>query len=245
MKTFYLDIGNSFIKAAEEDPLGWNIVFQDETIDSGQFLNFISGQPDNLRLVTGSVRKDIRDKFEKEVPAFEWVHLSVADIPANLLNYDTPYTLGIDRYLACMGGVSISGKNVVVIDAGTACTIDRMQADFTFNGGVIMPGLKTLHRGLEVSTPELPVVDDDAIPDQWPGKSTKSCIQWGLNSGYLGMIDWFLRKYRYESGHDDIFVTGGGANFILNGLKHEYAFRHHPHLVFEGMKVFLKKIRSL
>lgn len=243
MKTIYLDIGNSFIKAAEPTPSGWDILFQEEIIGFGQFLNFITGQPNNLQLITGSVRKDIREKLEKEIPDVEWIHLSVTDIPAKFLNYDTPRTLGIDRYLACMGGVAVSGKNVVVIDAGTACTIDQMQADYTFEGGVIIPGLKTLHRGLEVSTPELPGVDD-VIPAQWPGKSTRSCIQWGMNSGYLGMIDWFLRKYKHESNPGEIFVTGGDANFILNGLKQNYDFCPHPNLVFEGMKIFQEKFKQ-
>lgn len=237
MKTFYLDIGNSFLKLAEKNESGWNIVCQSES--AATLLDCIPGGGENISVITTSVRSRIKDELEKKLPDGSIVTISTDQVPGELLDYDTPATLGMDRYLACLGALSEAGRAVVAVDAGTACTVDLMTADKIYRGGVIMPGLKVYHRSMAVILPELPETDH-AVPRQWPGKSTKESIQWGVNGAFSMSVERFIKKHTETVGEADVFVTGGDAGSLKNYLEEKMTIHYRPHLVFEGMSEFLK-----
>jgi len=125
------------------------------------------------------------------------------------------------------------GSGVIVVDAGTACTIDSMSGEGVFNGGVIMPGLSAWENGLRQCTPQLPAVER-ALPSTYPGKTTHSCLQWGLLGSFTAAIQYHLERLRqqYESG--TVMITGGDAKDLLSPLEIPEN-NHDSLLVFRGM----------
>jgi type III pantothenate kinase len=243
MRTFYLDIGNSFLKIAEKTGEEWVINHQSEIKSVSDLQKSVPGKGDSVTIVMSSVRRDILRDIQAQLPETEIRIISSSLIPDKHLDYDTPETLGIDRFLVCLGACNRSSNDVIVIDAGSACTIDLMKSDKVYKGGVIMPGLELFHKSMRSYLPELPDVDRD-LPVSWPGKSTKECIEWGINGSYLMAIGSFLNKYKTELVKADIFITGGDSVFIYESLKDEIPMNHNPYLVFDGMVAFEKMLNE-
>lgn len=237
MSKLYLDIGNSFMKLAQKAEVGWNIFhhFQNESVEK---LGEIIMQMDGIEtLVVSSVRRDILARLENSVPVEKLKVIKNSDIPFFHIDYDTPKTLGIDRFLVCLGATATTSKNVVVIDAGSACTIDMMTSDKIYRGGVIMPGIKQFHMSMQMSLPELPEVDK-SVPSKWPGKSTNDSLQWGVNGAFIMAIKGFVEKFKNDFDQIDVFLTGGDAMFIYENLGYELSLKHRPNLLFDGMLQF-------
>lgn len=239
MKTYYLDIGNTYLKLAERKESGWVIVCQNQTASSDTILSCIPEEEGNFTIVTSSVRSTITADLEQKLPAGRLITLTTGQIPEASLDYRTPHTLGIDRFLACLGASSETQKHVIVIDAGTACTVDLMTSDKVYRGGVIMPGLNVYHQAVEAFIPELPKVSRE-IPAAWPGKSTAESMQWGVNGTFFQAVAIFAEKHLEEAGEADVFVTGGDAQELKKYLNANCSMQVHyrPFLVFEGMRVF-------
>ncbi len=151
--------------------------------------------------------------------------------------YATPQTLGLDRIAAAVGVFSISpNKHSLIIDAGTAITIDYLNADNQYVGGNISPGLNTRFKALNSFTNKLPLLDFKT-PWQMIGDSTETAIITGVQQGILfeleGYIDYFSQKYT----DIQIFVTGGDAEFIHTYLQKKTQFE--PMLVLKGLNRIL------
>ncbi|MFO8028298.1 MAG: type III pantothenate kinase [Cyclonatronaceae bacterium] len=151
--------------------------------------------------------------------------------------YRTPETLGIDRYLACLGAWSNDEAcPVVVSDAGTACTIDAMDAGGVYHGGVIMPGLQmlidTLGRGADGLFPVSP-----RLPDHWPPGSTTAALQAGTAGSYLAAWEAHVRRTRDLFPDARVWLTGGDADFLEQSTDIECL--RDDFLVFEGMHHWL------
>lgn len=237
MSKLYLDIGNSFIKLAQKTDTGWNIFhhFRNDSVEKlGEIILEMEGME---KLIVSSVRDDILFRLENIVPSEKIRKIKSSLIPFYHVDYETQKTLGIDRFLVCLGASAATSKNVVVIDAGSACTIDLMTSDKIYRGGVIMPGIKAFHQSMMLSMPELPEVIKQ-LPTKWPGKSTKTSLQWGINGAYLMAIKSFVDKYKNDIERIDVFLTGGDAIFILENLGYELSMKHRPNLLFDGMIQF-------
>lgn len=234
----YLDIGNSSIKVAYRQDLQWR---QPESA----ILNGVSDLVEWFRqheqdfsiVVIASVVKESAEQIRKYLPDEKVRLLSIGDIPRDLLDYKTPDTLGIDRFLTCYGAVAQTNKPVVVIDAGTACTVDYMSGDFVYRGGVIMPGIGILEESLRKHAPGLPAVLR-SIPKNWPGKSTKESLRWGLYGVYRDGIRAILERYEEQFDDFDLIITGGASEWMNEVLDRPAKVR--SMLIFEGMYFFLE-----
>lgn len=128
-------------------------------------------------------------------------------LPIDIL-YDTPETLGADRVAAAIGARSIVGHgNLLVVDAGTAVTFDRLDAENRYLGGNIAPGLAMRLRALAEHTARLPyspITDTENVP-RW-GTDTVTALQAGALEGLVGET----LHYRSLMPHDTALVLGGG-----------------------------------
>lgn len=234
----YLDIGNSSIKAAYKDELRWEQPDSFTIKNTSELVDWINQHHKYFKMVAiASVVEDTTQAIIERLDINKVQVFSIRDIPANLLDYKTPKTLGIDRFFTCYGAVAQANKPVVVIDAGTACTIDYMSEDFVFRGGIIMPGIGILEKAIRDYAPKLPTVLR-SIPDEWPGKSTKTSLRWGLYGAFRDSIQTALQKYEEQFGDFDLVITGGAAEWVNTILERESKVR--PMLIFEGMQSFLK-----
>lgn len=234
----YLDIGNSSIKAAYKDKLSWERPDSFKIRNAAQLVKWINQHSKTFGMVViASVVENTTQAIIDRLDIKQVRVLSITDIPSELLDYSTPKTLGIDRFFTCYGAVAQTNKPAVVIDAGTACTIDYMSGDFIYRGGIIMPGIGILEKAIRKYAPELPAVLR-TIPDEWPGKSTKDSLNWGLYGAFRDSVQAALRKYEDQFDNFDLMVTGGAAEWVSSILDREPKVR--PMLIFEGMQLFLE-----
>lgn len=237
MRTVYLDIGNTTLTFAEPADTGWKILFKDSINTINSSLNKAVFLNEDVELITCSVREDIVEKLMKEFPVNSTRVFTIKDVPDLNLNYKTPETLGIDRFMVCLGAVHLLKSGAIVIDAGSACTVDYMTPERIYQGGVIMPGLKLFQRAAKEYLPELPGIDTN-LPDNWPGKSTKECLQWGINGSYITAIESFVKRFKDHDGNAGVAVTGGNGAWITKHMSQKMKIIHEPNLIFEGMRLF-------
>ena len=238
----YLDVGNSAIKGAYKKGLNWEVLHPGKDISASELVEWIDDHPKAFsHILLSSVRDDVREAIQKELSHVEVTELRVRDIPRELLDYKTKETLGIDRFLACFGATDQTTKAVVVIDAGTALTIDYMDQDDVYHGGLIAPGVSGFTEVLSKKAPALPKVEMK-VPKSWPGKSTENSLKWGQAGFYKTAVEGILNKYEEEFGSFDLFITGGDSKLVNSLLDRKAKLR--PFLVFDGMKRLEKRLAN-
>ena len=166
-------------------------------------------------------------------------HLTYRDLPL-VVRVDEPARVGIDRLLATLAVNRLRepSRAAIVVDLGTAITVDRVEADGSFSGGAILPGIAMAARALHEHTDALPLVAIAALetPPDALGKSTTAAIEAGLFWGAVGAIrELVTRQLRGLSGRPEIFVTGGAAAHVVDALGLDAAVRHVPNLVLSGI----------
>lgn len=133
--------------------------------------------------------------------------------------YLTPDTLGSDRLFAARGAVERVGRSCIVVDAGTAVTVDavRVRDDGVrvFLGGAIAPGPMLLARSLHEGTARLPEVElRPGVPAL--GRDTRSAVLGGVVHGFAGLVRGLVESVARDAGLGDApVVLGGGARALL------------------------------
>jgi type III pantothenate kinase len=233
-KPLYLDVGNSSIKGAFRGGSNWKAIHANPNFTASALVQWIDAHPNAFsKVIAASVRKDVQQAISQALKDVPLSVLTINHIPAELLDYETPKTLGIDRFLVCYGATAQTTNAVVVIDAGSALTIDYMDQEDVFHGGLIAPGFSGFADVLTQKAPALPRVEPD-FPKNWPGKNTINSLKWGQTGFYKMAIEGVLAKYEEAFGAFDLFITGGQATLIASMLDYEYRVR--PFLIFDGMQ---------
>ena len=145
------------------------------------------------------------------------------------LCYDHPETFGEDRLLLVAFGMS-RGEPTLVVDAGTAITVNLIHPERGYAGGAILPGLSMSLSALHRHTSLLPLVEAE-IPED-PGCSTASAMRLGVIRGSAGAVREvaaFLAEHLFSP--RSRFLTGGDAP-LLSGLLPE--FQVEPDLAIHG-----------
>ncbi|MEX0770614.1 MAG: type III pantothenate kinase [Balneolaceae bacterium] len=235
MNELYIDIGNSFIKAARQKGLNWQRVYRGRIGDEKEFYSWLQNREVD-RFIVCSVVPRICSQLTERFPAERLRILRTEDIPRDKLLYQTPKTFGMDRFLTCYGAAGQTSRPVVVIDSGSACTVDFMTEDGVYRGGVIMPGVDLMIEALSRNIPSLPKPDYH-LPDEWPGTTTLDSLRWGTTGAFWGALQNFLGKFETRFGKFDLFVTGGGTELIqkLADREGRMDLKVRPYLIFEGM----------
>lgn len=237
----FIEVGNSSAKAFKVLKSKYSEVFKAET---GKYDNLrlqMNRIPDDEIVVLSSVRQDVSDVILESSDRLRIKRITQENLGAVLLDYKTPGTLGIDRVLACLGAVLHAGrKDVIVIDSGTACTIDYMTGELEFKGGVILPGLPVQRLAMRSILPELPEVEP-VIPGSFPGRSTKESIQWGVYGGYFQTIGVFIEKYRQQYSTASIYTAGGDGQLLSDVFKKQHGLEviFRKELVLDGMRAWV------
>ncbi|MEI6138085.1 MAG: type III pantothenate kinase [Mariniphaga sp.] len=215
-----IDIGNSLTKAAifEKGELVETICY--DQLDASRLMSLKSVYPDLHKAILSSVAgldvgllKVLRGEFEQFI---EFDHRTPVPIE-NL--YESKETLGADRIAAAVGGMTLfPGKNLLVIDAGTAITFDLVDKNNRFLGGNISPGLKMRFRALNEFTSKLPIV---GYADDWQeiGKTTEEAIRAGVQNGLIFEIDGMIDHIHKEWPDCQVILTGGDSFFFDKKLK--------------------------
>ena len=136
------------------------------------------------------------------------------------IHYENPGTLGTDRIANLLYSfIKYQKENVIIIDAGTAITIDMLTSGKEFVGGFILPGVMTQLNSLHDNTSELPLVDSDTNLVSFPPNSTQSAILSGIYYEIAGGISFIIEQLRRKYPDNKRILTCGGTwkaigNFI-------------------------------
>jgi type III pantothenate kinase len=157
-------------------------------------------------------------------------------------SYRQPRRMGVDRWVAMIGAWSECEAASIVVDAGTAVTIDAIDNDGQHLGGQILPGVALMSDALTKKAADIPSVGQRVSKaasglDMF-ASNTARAIEQGIMNAVVGAIEraaWAVE----ESGNEPtIVLTGGDASRILKSIEDEVL--HRPHLVLHGLAKILE-----
>jgi type III pantothenate kinase len=177
-------------------------------------------------------RRDRLAAWLRETGASVRVISDYRELPIRL-DVDEPERVGIDRLLNAVAAAAriATGTAAIVIDAGSAVTVDLVDAGGTFRGGSIFPGLRLMARALHQFTAQLPLVED-FDPHDLPGRETTAAIRVGVFHAVCGGIDRLVEQLAKPGAR--IFLAGGSLELAA-------ALRCQPEVV--GPALTLEGIR--
>ena len=159
------------------------------------------------------------------------------DVPMQL-DIDHPDRLGIDRLLTAYAVRNRLNPPAVIIDAGSAVTVDWVSQQGTYCGGAILPGLCLQATALAIGTDALPQIQwrcEAAI--RLPARNTGDAIRSGILAGVTASIDGLIERYRdiagVEAGELQVVLTGGDSPAISPHLRQLHQII--PNLVCRGL----------
>lgn len=156
-------------------------------------------------------------------------------------SYSQPRRMGVDRWVAMIGAWAELQSACLVVDAGTAVTIDAMDDDGRHLGGQILPGVALMASALATETSDIPATDTRVLPAPEGldifADNTAGAVQKGAWSAVIGAVERAIRTLR-SSAYDPVLVlTGGDASRMLNALGDDAL--HRPQLVLQGLACML------
>ena len=123
--------------------------------------------------------------------------------------YENPHEVGADRIADALAAVGEHGAPVIVVDFGTATTLDVVDASGAYLGGAIAPGVETSAEALFRRAARLSAVELEA-PARVIGRTTRESVQAGLVLGEALMVDGLVRRAWAELGEECPVVATGG-----------------------------------
>ena len=228
-----VDFGNSRIKIG---------IFPEDAFQPSQVLTLDYSQTfegSNLIDFAGSaciyaaVRKDV-EKVNWLEKNFKCKGLSYQSKLPFKLDYQTPETLGVDRIAACAGASLYVDAPYLVIDSGTCITLDLIDKDMFFKGGVISPGISMRLRSMHEFTDALPLIDLEKRFFKQPplGNDTKSCMISSAINGTTYELKGFIEELGQGLALNTV-VTGAWSEDLANKMENTTFVA--PNLVLPGL----------
>ncbi|MCM2361877.1 pantothenate kinase [Pseudomonas sp. SR18] len=150
--------------------------------------------------------------------------------------YEDFERLGLDRWLAMLGGFKLASGACLVLDFGTAATADFIAADGEHLGGFICPGMSLMRNQLRTHTRKIRYGDaaaERALECLSPGRTTVEAVERGCTLMLRGFVLTQLELARSYWGDDfTVFLTGGDADLVLDAVPQA---RLVPDLIFVGL----------
>jgi type III pantothenate kinase len=155
------------------------------------------------------------------------------------VDYEPPTAVGADRLANAVAAVHHFGKPVIVVDFGTATTLDAVSRENVYVGGAILPGVELMLESLAGRTARLPRIAIEGACHPI-GKSTPESLRSGVILGSVGAIEHLIRQFKQELGDEaQVIATGGlAARFAPHCLSIQ---RVEPMLTLEGLRILWER----
>jgi type III pantothenate kinase len=158
------------------------------------------------------------------------------------VDVDEPEKVGIDRLLNALAFRQVlpKGSPGVVIDVGTATTVDLLDELHVFRGGAILPGPRLMFESLHRQTAKLPLIDLHAVPGaDPPGRNTRDAMTVGVMAALMGAAEFLVREYAGQFQNPPwVMMTGGALGTLAD---HHFAEAANtltdPALTLEGIRL--------
>ena len=155
------------------------------------------------------------------------------------IHVDVPSQVGSDRIVVAVAALAEYKAPLILMDLGTATTMDVVESENRYLGGVILPGVKVSLEALTSRAAQLPAISLDK-PKNVIGKNTVDCMRSGMMYGTAAMIDGLIDRIEEELGHKaTLIATGGLAQFITPLCKREIILE--KELLLKGLNIIYKK----
>lgn len=229
-----IDAGNSRIKWGLWSDGGWGEQGTLATSDAARLADVVADWPADASIVICNVAGDgvaEQLRYALGARAANALWLRPARRQCGVENrYDTPERLGADRWAALIGARARVGGACLVVCAGTATTIDVLDGDGVFQGGVILPGVDLMRRSLADATAQLPYTYGQfrELP-----RCTEDAIASGCLQAQAGAVE---RLYRQLPPGSPCLLSGGSAPALAAHLA--LPVRRIDNLVLEGLARF-------
>lgn len=214
-----IDIGNNSTKY---------FLFKGESIllhsrrsgTSFEFVGELVAQYDVQRMIVSSVielTEGQKQQIQSSCQCVIWLDCNTP-LPIKTA-YGTPHTLGSDRLAAAVGAmIQAPWRDILVIDAGSAITIDFLDKSGTFRGGNISPGIKMRLTALHKFTDKLPLVEKEGETPLL-GQDTESAIRSGVIRGICHEIQGYITQMKELYPGLLVFLTGGDEKILTDNIK--------------------------
>jgi type III pantothenate kinase len=246
--TLLVDMGNSRMKVAESTKV--DDVYTLSYGDASAVNCLVSYLEQQSTLTSIALVSVLGEQFEKDIKQYctdknvelTWVTSTKAAQGINNY-YDKPSALGSDRFVALVGAIKqFPSQYCIVVDCGTAVTIDSLTAEGEFQGGVILPGLQLWGQSLIGRTSQLD--ENNLVSPELLAKNTADAIGAGSVYGLVGAVDGIcLRmKQRFIEGGADsssvrLVLCGGDAALVASHSQLDFTVL--PHLVLMGLAQYI------
>lgn len=155
------------------------------------------------------------------------------------INTESPKDVGADRIVDAVGAYYTYGGPALVIDFGTATTYDVVSEKGSFEVGITSPGIKISANALWQKAARLPEIEI-IKPPSILAKNTITSMQAGLVYGYIGQVEYIVKKVKEEMKMDmKVIATGGLARIIADET--DVIDIYDPDLTFKGLKIIYEK----
>lgn len=242
-----IDVGNTRLKWAQyvdETPnarlLAHGAVFLETIDDLADTVWKELPVPDTMLgcIVAGEgIKRRVEEQLELWDLAPRWVVPSKQ--AGGISNgYDHPSRLGADRFVALIGArhrIISRGppRPALVVMVGTAVTVDAIDVEGNFLGGMILPGFGVMQRALEMSTAGLKVPTGEII--DFPTNTSDALMSGGSNA-MAGAIERMHRKLCRHCEQEPVLLMSGGAASKLGAIT-DLSFETVDSLIFDGLRV--------
>ena len=145
--------------------------------------------------------------------------------------------LGADRFAAILGAWSLVQNTVIVVDCGTAVTVDAIDSTGLFIGGSILPGF---HLSQSLLWERASGISEHHKPEPViPSQSTREAVSSGALYSIVGGVDRLIDEYScLLDAQPKLLLAGGDAELLAKHSRHE--FINEPNIVFTGLEVIAK-----
>ena len=230
-----IDAGNSFVKWRVKDgseTVASGSEATDQVIEAGLKLEGLErlSQARVASVAHQGLVEKLREQLQRQFNV--WLQIArVSTMVAGVsCGYTEPDTLGVDRWLAAIAAYQRYGGAVLVVDAGSAITIDLVGPQGQHLGGYICPGLRLMREALWQGTDRVQVDEIEPLNMLVPGACTTDAVNRGCLLTAVASIEKLASQYPAS-----IVITGGDASQIAGALS--LAADHVPDLVLDGLAV--------
>jgi len=231
-----IDIGNTRIKWQQRDDKDIKLtgsILVEEFMD----IDFSTIKTVEKIIISNVNHSIVMDKLKEILSKFKCPVIEASsDSNKYLINdYEDIKSLGIDRWVAALGAWKLYQRPLLIINAGTAITVDLIDLDKKdkahFRGGMILPGIAISLAVLNNSTN---LINTEIGKSQYPSLNTKDAVTTGIMTSIQGAVNLVCRELPSSL---PILLTGGDANLIYEQSEDDWKSRIklEDNLIFEGL----------
>lgn len=249
-----LDVGNTNITAGvfDHDDLKATFRLTTKTPRTSDELGMVLWTMLSTRLIDSSLIHDVvissvvpKIMHSLESAVLKYFHCTPLIIGPGVktgisVNSENPKEVGADRIVNVAAAYHLYHEACLVIDFGTATTYDYISSKGVFEYTVISPGIEIAAQALWSMTAKLPEIEINK-PERVLAKNTVTGMQSGLVYGYIGQVEYLVRKIKAELNQPQLKViaTGGLGRILVKET--DCIDEYDPDLAFKGMKIIYDK----